>query len=390
MDEKAVAINAANLHVGGGVQVATSFIQEVSRLPDADRLCVFVSSEVHENLASLGVSQAAFREYQVVDVYGLGLLISPLRKELNRFDVVFTVFGPHYQLNRRFHSVVGFAQSWIIYPNNEAYARLPLGEKLRERAKFLIQKRFFASADTLVVELEHVREGLRALGFTAPIAVVHNCLSEVYRRRQDGQGEEAGEGERPLSLGIITRDYPHKNLDILPLVKSALKRRYALEAEFHVTLNDQEWQARSEEFRRLIINVGPIRVRDCPDFYRRMDAVIFPSLLECFSASPLEAMAMKKPLFASDRGFVRDVCGEYALYVDPLDPEDIADAIQRYFHGDLAGSLDLDGARRHALGFSCQESRARQYLTLMLEAAEAAPQAALIRTSSRASPPPTR
>ncbi|MGJ7457425.1 glycosyltransferase family 4 protein [Halomonas sp. MA07-2] len=361
---KSLAVNACNLHAGGGVQVATSFIHELSLLEESRQVSLFVSTEVDTNLRAMNFEAVRFKSYKVMDVYGLGQLGSPLRKEFNRFDVVFTVFGPLYMIGRRFKSVVGFAQPWIIYPDNEVYAGMETRDRLKTRLQFNLQKLFFTLADDLVVELEHVERKLRELGVKKRIHVVYNCLSKMYL--QEYTCEPAHVDFRRLSLGVITRDYPHKNLDILPHVKLLMKNKYNIDAVFNVTLNDDEWNAKSDTFKRCITNVGSLKVTQCPDFYQKLDGVVFPSYLECFSASPLEAMAMKKPLFASDRGFVRDVCGDYALYFDPMDPESIADVIYTYFYDDARATVDLEAARQHAAGFSSSSVRARKYLDIMM------------------------
>ena len=104
---------------------------------------------------------------------------------------------------------------------------------------------------------------------------------------------------------------------------------------------------------------------ECPSFYEQIDGVVFPSLLECFSATPLEAMVMNKPLFASDRGFVRDVCGSHAMYFNPLDANNIADHIASYFKSNLDRTAQLQQARNHALNFSSAKSRAEKYLHII-------------------------
>ena len=76
-------------------------------------------------------------------------------------------------------------------------------------------------------------------------------------------------------------------------------------------------------------------------------------------------MVMSKPLFASDRGFVRDVCGDYAVYFDPLDADDIALNIANYFKADTERAEQLQQARDHALGFSSAKGRAEQYLEII-------------------------
>ena len=71
----------------------------------------------------------------------------------------------------------------------------------------------------------------------------------------------------------------------------------------------------------------------CYDF---ADAVIFPSLLETAGLGLVEALARRRPLLASDRQFVHELCGDAALLFDPDQPERIAAAVLA-FVGDPEG-----------------------------------------------------
>lgn len=365
-------INASNLHVGGGVQVATSVIFELAslaRLPD--NIAVWASSEVDANLNKLGCPVANLPGYEVVDVHGLAQLFSPLRKRLNQFDAIFTIFGPLYQWGLRSASVVGFAQPWIIYPDNEIFATMGSLERVKTRLKFWLQSLFFRRADQLVVELGHVKKNLisAGVGKSESIRVVHNCLSSLYESSDRWQPVSVPESGADFKLGFVGRNYLHKNTRIFPDVRDALKRKYGLDVCFYVTFTEDEWLACSPEFRSSVLNVGPLSVAQCPSFYRAMDGVVFPSLLECFSATPLEAMAMERPLFASDRPFNRDVCGKHAYYFDPMNPESAADLIAAYVLNGLGDRSGLEDARIHALSFSNAADRAKQYLDCLLEVA---------------------
>ena len=76
---------------------------------------------------------------------------------------------------------------------------------------------------------------------------------------------------------------------------------------------------------------------------------------------------MRKPLFASDHGFVSDVCGEHAYYFDPLDPDAIANVIAGYFNVRQKTEAELDSALEHVLAFSNARERAQKYLQLIEE-----------------------
>lgn len=76
-------------------------------------------------------------------------------------------------------------------------------------------------------------------------------------------------------------------------------------------------------------------------------ALVFPSLCEGFGLPPLEAMQMGVPVITSDRGSLPEVCGDAAVIVDPLDPADIAAAMDRLAVDDaLCASLIERGLAR--------------------------------------------
>ena len=366
---KRLLINASNLHVGGGVQVATSFLNELGYLQGSmENVSFFVSKEVDNSLRILSSQMHTLSNYEVIDVYGSGFVSNNISQQLDFFNIVFTIFGPLYRWRTSFKSVVGFAQPWIIYPNNECYKMLTLGRQLKMRLKYFIQGIFFKRADILVVELEHVKQRLISLlGIPAErIHVVHNCVSSIYLDKSRWQTVDLPKLKGFLRLGYLGRNYLHKNTVIFPEIVADLERTYGIRAHFYVTFTEQEWAECTPEFRAVCFNVGPLSVAQCPGFYREIDAVVFPSLLECFSATPLEAMVMEKPLFASDRPFNRDICGQHAFYFDPLLPTSASAAIARIF-GDIGPNLEaLRAGREYAINFSSPKERAEKYLSLLM------------------------
>ena len=369
MSHNLILINCSNLHNGGGVQVAASFLYELSLLSDLplSNFHIVASDEVDRALYKMNVSIKSFERYEVLNTYGLQAIRSTLNKRISRYNVVFTVFGPNYLRVKSKKEIVGFAQFWMLDFDNPISQKMSFLSRNNLRAKFFTQWLFFLRADHYIVELEHVKEGLIAnKGINSnKISVVHNTVSSLYLDSDKWNPIVIDKGEETLSLGIVTRDYPHKNLEILPSVAHALELKYNLKVHFYTTLNDLEWDTKDEYFKRYVSTVGSLSPDQCPSFYEQIDGVVFPSLLECFSATPLEAMVMNKPLFASDRGFVRDVCGSYATYFDPLDANDIAENIASYFRSDLDRTEQLHRARSHALSFSSAKGRAEQYLEII-------------------------
>jgi len=367
---KLLLVNTSNLHTGGGVQVAISFLYELSLLDsDLSNIHVVASSEVADGLMRLQTNVLNFGKYDILDTFGLKALYSNLNNRIKNYDVVFTVFGPNYLRCKAEKEIVGFAQPWILNFKNPISENMSFFNRSKLRIRFHLQWLFFFRSDDYIVELEHVKEALILLKNIdgSKINVVYNTVSSLYKDKSKWESVLIKKNSEDFSLGIVTRDYPHKNLAVLPLVAEALDVQHNLKVHFYTTLNDLEWDTKDEYFKRYVSTVGSLSPDECPSFYEQIDGVIFPSLLECFSATPLEAMVMEKPLFASDRGFVRDVCGNNAVYFDPVDPNDIANKIADYLKSDIDYSYELKQAKMHALNFSNAKGRAEGYLKIIHE-----------------------
>lgn len=362
-------INASNLHVGGGVQVATSFIYELSLINEINnRITIFSSLEVHNSLSELLKDNLSYFDYRLLDNSNKSFISRYFFSDFQNFRTVFTVFGPLYVWRKKFTSIVGFAQPWIIYPQNECYDMLSWGLQLKTRLKYWIQGLFFKRADLLVVELEHVKQRLiSVLGIPAErIHVIPNCISSIFLEQEMWQPVAMPAFDGYLRLGFLGRNYLHKNTAIFPAIVAELKEKFKINARFYVTFTESEWKACTPAFRDVSINVGMLSAAQCPRFYQGLDGVVFPSLLECFSATPLEAMVMEKPLFVSDKPFNRDICGDHAIYFPPLSPKKAAEMIANVFAGKGPDSRALGAARHYAVNFSCPKERADRYIALLL------------------------
>ncbi len=362
-----ILINAANLHSGGGVQVAVSFLNELIYLGEVDS-DVIVSSKVHNELKSINAKVEIFNSYNVHNASGFSSLID--LKFINFImsnRTVFTIFGPLYSWRKPENSIVGFAQPWIVYADNKIYKSYGFFYKAIVRLKFFLQKYFYFKSDKLIVELDHVKKELKNLANKVEVVVVNNCISSIYSNSKQWQSIDYVRADQSIVLlGIVTRDYPHKNLNILPDVAEILKHKYKFNARFLVTLTSEEWLKKDDRFRAYVDNVGSISVAQCPSFYNLLDGVIFPSLLECFSATPIEAMIMKKPVFASDRLFVRQACEDFVNYFDPIEPDSIAKSIYKYFLKEKSqNSTFIESAHNQALKYSNPSERAKKYINII-------------------------
>lgn len=337
MSKIKVVFNAANLHVGGGVQVATSLINELSVLPCEEiaglEISIVCSTKVFKNLCK-DLSYVNFTSFEVFDLCGFEITNKEAHNHFNGYDCCFTVFGPIYFKPRVSKHICGFAQPWIAYPINDVYQKLPLHEYIKNKIKFKIQSFFFKKYNHLVVEQSHVKRALIKLGYpNDDISIASNSVSSLYSKSRNWKPLtfDFNQLKQCITLGFIGRPYTHKNIKILSEASKILISKYQLNCNFLFTFTDDEMLTSGFSSEPNFYSIGEICAAQCPAFYQLIDALIFPSLLECFSASPIEAMKMNTTVLASKYPFVEEVCGDAAFYFDPLDAENIADAIYNAF-----------------------------------------------------------
>jgi glycosyltransferase involved in cell wall biosynthesis len=84
--------------------------------------------------------------------------------------------------------------------------------------------------------------------------------------------------------------------------------------------------------------------------YSAADVFVYPSLYEGFGIPPLEALACGAPVACSNTSSLPEVVGEAALTFDPLEPEQMAEAIWSILSDDaLRADLRRKGPARAAL-----------------------------------------
>jgi glycosyltransferase involved in cell wall biosynthesis len=320
-------IDASNLRVGGGVQVAASFLDELAALQE--------KGEVEQyrwlKTADVHASPVVARELGPGTSSRLSVEVRRLswRKWLfrsrQRFDVVFVVFGPDYGRRRSRRLVMGFADGTLVHDRPGALPAPRGRARVRQTVRRIVAAWAFRRSDVLVVETDELRRVVsQRLPFDLrSIEVVPNSWSRVFDELESwlplDRDVRAFAGNATV-LSYVCRNYPHKNLEFLGGLGAELRRIHHCDVVFAVTLTETEWRRMSAGFRAACINVGPLDVRKVPTLLQSTDGVIFPSLLESFSATPIEAMRMGKPLFASDRSFVRTVCKDAPIFFDPEDP----------------------------------------------------------------------
>lgn len=363
-----VLIFASNLHSGGGAAVASSFIKELSLIikDDAKWNSVYdlaISKVVFENLVSMNVDLTVFGIVKVQCVRGAGGLFGEVDKIIRGYQCVFTIFGPLYSIRKPLVNIVGFAQPWMIYPKSTAWSKLKYFDKLKLKLKFGIQKLFFSRADLLVVELPHVEQQLNEMFPHIPKVIVNSCIDSVYKRKEEWGDLELPVKQDNIKIGLISQNYTHKNIDFFGAVSKALQENGRFNVSFYVTLDSNGFNQLDSSTQKSVINVGPLKLNQCPSFYKEMDIILFPSVLECFSAVCVESLYMGKPLIANDLNFIKDVCKDSAFYIKEGDYEECSKVIELLINKDV--EFDKDKAKELASSFGDSTRRAKEYISII-------------------------
>ena len=124
---------------------------------------------------------------------------------------------------------------------------------------------------------------------------------------------------------------PHKN--IMQLIKAMALIGSKLDidlgvAGMHETENHFKITTQ-HNIRNRVHFLGAVSDERLSAILKNAKALVFPSLYEGFGMPPLEAMSCGVPAVVSNASSMPEVCGEAAVYFDPLSASDMATAIER-------------------------------------------------------------
>jgi glycosyltransferase involved in cell wall biosynthesis len=114
--------------------------------------------------------------------------------------------------------------------------------------------------------------------------------------------------------------------------------------------------------------LGYVEKRDMPLLYRGASFLIFPSLFEGFGIPLLEAMASDCPVLCSRVASIPEVVADAALFFEPTDPEQIADAMHRILSDEELRRTLVHAGRERTHHFSWERT-ASETLKVLEEAA---------------------
>lgn len=363
-------INTASTFKGGGVQVAKSFLEECRKFPEHDYHVVL--GKMLNKLVERDKFPANFSFYPIG--YRPATRVFSFKNRIRFFqeieayikpDVVFTTSGPAYWRPGVPH-LTGYNLPHYIYRDSPYFDRISVFNRIKWGLKGRVIRYFFKhDSDAYVVQTEDVNERLRKWLSADSVYTVTNTCSSVYKIPVPSEKKLPEKKRGEFRFLTLSAWYGHKNLDIIPGIVEKLPENIRDKVTFILTLPKgdfrQHFGARS---RDSILNIGPVKPNEGPSLYRECDALFLPTLLECFSASYAEAMAMERPIVTSAMGFSRSICQDAALYFKPADPETAASEIQTLVEDHKLRKKLVAAGKEQLKKFDTPEERAEKYLAI--------------------------
>ena len=112
--------------------------------------------------------------------------------------------------------------------------------------------------------------------------------------------------------------------------------------------------------------LGYVPDEDLPALYNLAHIFTYPSIFEGFGIPILEALHSGTIVLTGDNGCFPEVGGNYAIYVNQLDPESIAKGIMDYWGNDEKINQKLNGVKTYLSNFN-QDKIAKQVIDLYNE-----------------------
>lgn len=180
------------------------------------------------------------------------------------------------------------------------------------------------------------------------------------------QGQSENEIYKKYSLKnyflAVGPTYPHKNFEFLIQAYHALGENVRKEYPLVIAGGKKKYLAKLKrlvsdlKLEKEIHFLGYVPTELMPPLYREAFLLIFPSLYEGFGFPLLEAMACGCPVITSQNSSMPEVCGQAALYFDPINKKSLLDAISQIVQNDsLRNELRRKGLHQ-AQRFSWENS----------------------------------
>jgi glycosyltransferase involved in cell wall biosynthesis len=355
-----ILINCSNLKKGGGLQVADSICTNLNRHQEHKFIVVIsyfligIKRKIEEfqnvSIIKYDITNSFSTLFRGRDMFLDGLVLS------HSIDCVITIFGPS-RWNPKCKHICGFARSHLVLNNSPYYKRMSLLNFLKEKTmNAIVNHAFKRSTKYFYTENPYITELLKKKWPKYTIYTITNYYHQVYDSPELWKERKLADFNG-VRLLCITANYSHKNLPIaIEIARQIKQRQSGLQFKFVFTVAEDQLSI-PDDLRGNFELIGRVGIEECPSLYKQADIMFQPSLLECFSATYVEAMKMDLPIVTTDLEFAHGLCRDAAIYYDALSCEAAADAILRVINDKELQTSLIEAGKKQLKSFDNSEQR---------------------------------
>lgn len=331
-----IAINATSAKMGGALTYLLNLISELEKIAEGDHFFVYASDDLllpkaQSNAISIVRIPAAICDSPARLFWWQNLTFPHVLKKINA-DVLFstanfaTLFPPCPQalLVRIPHY---FSDEYIehILPKKSP------GEKIDFYLRRLLIIFSARAANHVIFPSKAIQDGFskHCFDIRSTSSVKHYGVPvEKFQLRAPTAVPDNG---YPRTTRILCTSHysDYKNYTtllqaLLDLQKQGVDFLFTAPVNldlplFKKALSNQKDTGLANALRDHLELIGPISYAELPKLYADADIFVWPSLSESFGHPLIEAMAAGVPIICADIPVNRELCGDAALFVPPLD-----------------------------------------------------------------------
>lgn len=338
---------------GGAENILISLVKNLDRSRYRSFVCLLRDGWLKTQLESLGIETIVVPQYGALDILWLFRIYRLLKHRsihvMHAHEFAMNVYGSFLS------SVTGIPIVATVHGKDYFWV------KWRRRLAY----RFVARQSVMVSVSEDLKQFVTQRAAINPdrVRIVHNGI-DLYRYAESDRPntvrKELKINDNQPVIGTVGNLYSVKGHTYL-LRACAVVARVFPDFVLLVAGRGDQLGALEEEARSLGI-LGNIRFLgfrdDVPCLLQAMDVFVLPSVSEGLPLSILEAMALGKPVVASNVGGIPEVVkdGITGYLVPPKDPEPLAEKILLLLHHpQVAVYLGQSGRKRVHEAFSLEE-----------------------------------
>ncbi len=331
-----ITLLSHNLRVAGGLSVGKNITSLLPKLAPEFKYQVFIP----EGAGYQKLDKTYDIEYHEVPLGMLKRTVyesKELYSKVSQFkpDVIWAL-GNYGFVNPPCSQIILFHKPQLIYPSKHWAAEKKIAKfknaLLKRKLQKCLKNTQLVFCQTPVAQKRFAKE----FDYSEDqIALLPNAVSEQVRSSSQAKKlNECWGNTEWYNLFFLTKYYAHKNIEsLIKIFKDKPKElkdvRCLLTVDETQHLNAKNFFKAREHLglEDHIKIVGALGQDELAEYFTYADALYFPTFLESFSGTYLEAMYFGLPILTSDVDFARYICGDAALYFDPWDKDSIIERI---------------------------------------------------------------